>query len=268
VAIRVIVVARKSLYTLLSDGIHYFQRIANSTLPNLPRHSGAQQRRLAMHFSQLNRGGSKAGRLVVVAGVHVVLGGLLIHGIQSKTFKFPELPPAVVMIDPVTPRPVEPPPQPPSHADLPPLRIAVPVVEVPVAEPPPANAMRGSSEPDPAPAHAAVPGPSASAPADPPAPPARPAPMRTAAFADANACALPAYPPRAVRNGDTGTTILALLIGADGRVGSARVERSSGFRELDRAAIDALSLCRFKPATNNGAPEAGWAQLGYVWTLD
>jgi protein TonB len=92
--------------------------------------------------------------------------------------------------------------------------------------------------------------------------------MRTAVFADASGCALPTYPPAAAREGITGTSTLALLVGADGRVSSARVEHSSGSRVLDSAALNALSLCKFKPATNNGVPEAGWAKLAFVWTLD
>jgi protein TonB len=229
---------------------------------------GMTSRRIAMHFTHLPQGGSKAGRLAVVAGIHVVLGAMLIHGIQSKTFKLPDLPTSVVMVDPVPPQPVEPPPPPRPAADLPPPRVVVPVVETVVPEAPPQDAIRASSEPDPAPRQAVTASVQAAPPADPPATPAHPATMHTAVFADANACALPAYPARAARNGDTGTTILALLVGVDGRVGSARIERSSGSRELDKAAIDALSLCRFKPATSNGVPEAGWARLGYVWTLD
>jgi protein TonB len=92
--------------------------------------------------------------------------------------------------------------------------------------------------------------------------------MRTAVLADANGCALPAYPPAAAREGITGTSTLALLVGADGRVSSARIEHTSGSRVLDSAALNALSLCKFKPATNNGVPEAGWARLAFVWTLD
>jgi protein TonB len=55
---------------------------------------------------------------------------------------------------------------------------------------------------------------------------------------------------------------------ADGRVSSSRIEQSSGSRDLDRAAINVLTLCRFKPATNNGVAEAGWARLAFVWKLD
>jgi protein TonB len=57
-------------------------------------------------------------------------------------------------------------------------------------------------------------------------------------------------------------------VGADGRVSSARIDRSSGSRDLDRAAINALSLCKFKPATNNGVAQAGWAKLAFDWKLD
>jgi len=42
----------------------------------------------------------------------------------------------------------------------------------------------------------------------------------------------------------------------------------SGSRALDSVALNAPSLCKFKPATNNGVPEAGWARLAFVWTLD
>ena len=65
-----------------------------------------------------------------------------------------------------------------------------------------------------------------------------------------------------------GATTLALLVGADGRVSSSRIEQSSGSRDLDRAAINALTQCTFKPATNNGVAQAGWAKLAFVWKLD
>ena len=92
--------------------------------------------------------------------------------------------------------------------------------------------------------------------------------MRSAVLADANGCAKPDYPVRAARNGETGTVTLALMVGTDGRVQDARIQSSSGSRDLDRAALNALSLCQFKPAMNNGVAEAGWAQIAYVWTLD
>ena len=89
-----------------------------------------------------------------------------------------------------------------------------------------------------------------------------------AALANAGDCVRPDYPARAARNGDTGTVSLALLIGVDGKVTDARVKQTSGFKELDRAAISALSMCKFKPATTNGVAEPAWGQIAYVWSLD
>jgi protein TonB len=81
-------------------------------------------------------------------------------------------------------------------------------------------------------------------------------------------CARPDYPPRAARLGESGTVTLALLIGTDGKVSDAKVSSSSGSRELDRAAIAALSLCKFKPATTNGVAEPAWGKIAYAWTLE
>jgi protein TonB len=81
-------------------------------------------------------------------------------------------------------------------------------------------------------------------------------------------CARPDYPARAAREGASGTVNLALLIGADGRVADTKIERSSGSRDLDKAAVAALSMCTFKPATTNGVAEPAWGKLAYVWSLD
>ena len=99
-------------------------------------------------------------------------------------------------------------------------------------------------------------------------PAARPAPVRTAAIVDARACKRPDYPRNALRNGETGTVTLALLIGTDGKVVESKIEGSSGSRELDRAAQAGLSLCRFQPGTVDGAPQQSWTRMQYVWNLD
>jgi protein TonB len=46
------------------------------------------------------------------------------------------------------------------------------------------------------------------------------------------------------------------------------VQKSSGSHDLDRAAVSALSLCKFKPAMNGGVAEPAWGQIAYVWTLE
>ncbi|KQY10539.1 hypothetical protein ASD28_28300 [Massilia sp. Root133] len=221
-----------------------------------------------MQFTSLpgaNRPDAKAAKFVLVAALHVALGAVFIHSINTKKISLSSLPEQVlVMIEPE--RPTPPPPEPPKPTQqLAPPDVVVPKVEVDVAPPPVPNSIQATTvaEPSPFPAMPSDPVPDAPA-----TPSANPGQLRTAVFADANGCALPDYPAAAARRGDTGTTTLALLVGADGRVSSSRIEQSSGSRDLDRAAINALTQCTFKPATNNGVAEAGWAKLAFVWKLD
>ena len=93
-------------------------------------------------------------------------------------------------------------------------------------------------------------------------------PIHIAAQVDANACDKPEYPASSIRVGEEGTVNLAMLIGADGRVLESKVEKSSGSRALDKAAVQGLSLCKFKPGTIDGVPEKSWAKLQYVWTIN
>lgn len=224
-----------------------------------------------MQFSYSNHAHErKVGKFALIAGIHVAVGVLFVHSLNTRHLSLSALPQQVlVMLDPEPPAP-PPTPAPPEPAmSSPPQQIVVPPIPIDVTPPPDPSPLRATTVPDPQPA---PPTPSVANPQPQPQPGvpanANAAQVRTAVFADANGCALPAYPPNAARNGDTGTTTLALLVGADGRVSSARVEHTSGSRELDRAAVQALSLCTFKPATNNGVAESGWARLAYVWTLD
>jgi protein TonB len=226
-----------------------------------------------MQFSHTNYGsGSKFTKFALVAGLHLAIAVLFIHGLDTRKISLPSLTEQVlVVLEPERMEPPPPPPQPPQPMQqLAPPEVVVPKVEVEVAPAPDPAPLQATTTPDPAPFPAtpfeAAPDTAPSTPASTPS--ASTGQMRTAVLADAKACALPDYPARAVREGVSGTTMLALLVGPDGRVSSARVERSSGSRDLDKAAVNALSLCRFKPATHNGVPEAAWAQLAYVWTLD
>lgn len=93
-------------------------------------------------------------------------------------------------------------------------------------------------------------------------------PIRIAANVDAKACEKPTYPISSIHLTEEGTVNLAMLIGTDGRVLESRVEKSSGSRALDRAAIEGLSLCKFRPATVDGIAEKSWAKLQYVWNIN
>ena len=88
------------------------------------------------------------------------------------------------------------------------------------------------------------------------------------AVVDSKNCEKPDYPAASVRKEEQGTVTLAFLIGLDGRVVDSRVEKSSGFPALDKAARAGLSLCKFKPGSTDGKPEQSWTKMQYVWKLD
>jgi protein TonB len=220
-----------------------------------------------MHFSHLkDGGGTKATKIALVTGFHVLLGLGLIKTMDTKMLSMPKIVDEITVMLPEAVKPPPPPEPPKPMPKVAPREVVVPKVEVDVAPPPVEQQVQATTEADPMPAPS-------DAQAQSEAPPSQSSSsnsgeMRTAVLADANGCAKPDYPANAARNGETGTVTLALLVGADGRVSSSRVQKSSGSRELDRAAVNALSLCKFKPATNGGAAEAGWAQIAYVWSLD
>lgn len=222
-----------------------------------------------MHFSTMHHdGGGKAGKFALVAGLHALIAVGVVNMMNNRTISLPSLPDDLtVFMTPEPVRPPEPPPEPPTPMPkVAPPQVVVPKLEVEVPPPPLENPVQATTEIPPV-QEAAQPA-QAEMPAQPAAPSSNSGAMRSAVLADAAGCAKPAYPTNAARNGDTGTVTLALLVGTDGRVSSARVQKSSGSRDLDRAAVSALSLCQFKPAINNGVPEAGWAQIAYVWSLE
>jgi len=199
--------------------------------------------------------------MTTVVVLHVLLLAAFLHG--SKLTVFHSAPPVIDLVPNLDPPP-------PKTRDLqvdepvlsPPQKIFVPdpVVDVITDAPPLSRTTERPPEQPPAVAPPDI-GPVKVA-------PVKTAPAVVAAVVDANACAKPDYPKTSLRNGDTGTVQLALLIGADGKVADSRIERSSGFRDLDRAAQAGLSLCKFKPGTVDGVPQQSWTRMQYVWSLN
>ena len=103
----------------------------------------------------------------------------------------------------------------------------------------------------------------------PPAPPPKPAATApTLAAGVGNNCAQRYYPAMAIRLSHTGATLVTIQIGADGSVSSASVSGSSGYDELDQAAITCVQNgWHFKPAEENGQPVASTKQYRIVWKL-
>lgn len=94
-----------------------------------------------------------------------------------------------------------------------------------------------------------------------PAPVARPAPeSRAPLAADRKARPIPGqtppptYPRSALRDGTAGTTLVLVHLGPDGVPTATGIAQSSGSRDLDRAAMQAVRRWRFEPAIADGHP--------------
>ena len=101
-----------------------------------------------------------------------------------------------------------------------------------------------------------------SVPAAPPAPPAPPPPPEDIAPSENisyRRMRPPRYPPMAARQHQEGKVLLKVLVGVDGSPQEVTIEKSSGSRLLDQAAIEAVKTWKFNPGSKGGRPATGYA---------
>jgi len=84
---------------------------------------------------------------------------------------------------------------------------------------------------------------------------------------DAKSCKAE-YPKASLMNEEQGTVSMSFLVNADGSVAESKLDKTSGFKNLDKAAIKSISACKFKPGTKDGAPAQTWTKVDYAWKLD
>ena len=195
----------------------------------------------------------------VVVLIHAIVIYALLNGLGKQIIAvIKELPIETKVIEEVKPPPPPPdaPPPPPKLPAPPPPFIPPP--EVQVAQQASANAISAVSNVQPV--HQDM------HPKVAVAPPAQ-GPSVVRAVVDFSTCDKPDYPRNSLRNEEQGTVRIQFLIGLDGRVADSKVEKSSGFRALDAAAKNALSLCKFKPGSVDGKPQQSWTAVDYVWKL-
>ena len=76
------------------------------------------------------------------------------------------------------------------------------------------------------------------------------------------------YPKASLMNEEQGTVSMSFLVSPDGSVVESKLEKTSGFKSLDKAAIKSISACKFKPGTKDGVPAQTWTKVDYAWKLD
>ncbi|WP_252717157.1 energy transducer TonB [Herbaspirillum sp. B65] len=200
----------------------------------------------------------------LVIALHIGLAYGLLNGMQKAPARSAIEPVQVAILEERRPPPS--PPQPKAAPEVKPSPMPSKPQPAPVVRPPqttPTVTLPVASASATAVATSVPPAPTAA----PSAPSVDKGPSRTAAVVDPSKCGKPPYPSASQRNEEEGVVTLAFLIGVDGTVLDAKVQKSSGYPELDKAARDGLSLCKFKPATVDGAPEQSWTKMQYVWKL-
>ena len=75
------------------------------------------------------------------------------------------------------------------------------------------------------------------------------------------------YPDSAQLNGEEGTVLLGVYVRSSGRPSKIRIEQSSGFSDLDNAAVESVLNWRFVPATNDGDTVSDWTTVKIVYQL-
>ncbi|MEK8049672.1 energy transducer TonB [Ideonella sp. DXS22W] len=221
--------------------------------------------------------GSQRRLGLLVLGLHIAaVWGLMQLGPVRDTLR--EVAPVMVsLIHTPAASPASPPPLPaPPKAARP--------EPAPLLPPPPVVVQSAAPAPPPQPVHVvADPAPAVTAPT-PPAATAQPATTATPSPAVAPVAAgprmlpsaavqylVPPVPevPRASRRlNETGRVIVRVLITEAGLPDRLSVERSSGFARLDEAALAAVRKARFRPYTENGQPQSGWALVPVSFELE
>lgn len=151
----------------------------------------------------------------------------MLHEVEAKVIKEPPPPPK------------ETPPPPPPEMQAPPPFVPPPEINVATTAPAPTAITQTTTKPPP--------------------------PDQPARYYSSNR--QPEYPSSAKQNCEFGTTTLELTVGTNGRVTNVSVAKSSGFPDLDQAAVEAARHWRFGAARRNGKPVESTFKLNVKFDL-
>ncbi|WP_337689380.1 energy transducer TonB [Mycetohabitans sp. B46] len=220
-----------------------------------------------------------ATTLAAVALLHAGVIAWLVYGradtvptitVESRPLMAELLaPPAPVAVQSApTPTPA---PQPKPKSVVRPRPNPKPVVKRPTPPMPVRDTPSQSVPTPPAPPAAPV---STPAPVTEPASPAAPSPRSVVAQGAPKGVAKldcqivrPDYPALSRRREETGTVIVNLVVGLEGKVERATIKKSSGYDRLDEAARNAALASTCRPYIENGQPIRVTADQPYVFNL-
>lgn len=190
--------------------------------------------------------------LAIVIVFHIFLIYILQSGLGSQVIEVIKGPVETRVIEEVKEQKEAPPPPPPKFVAPPPFVPPPDINIVMPVETGPSTAIQSTTSAVPQKAKPAAPVIETRAKADPRHPNSR-----------------PAYPPTSRRLEEQGTVVLVLYVQEDGRVGDAKVQKSSGYPRLDDAAVlEAKRSWRFIPAMSGGKPIASWHPVAVTFRLE
>jgi periplasmic protein TonB len=190
--------------------------------------------------------GSRLAGIGFVVLLHIALVYALVTALAHRSVEVVRAPIETKIIDQAPQEKAEPPPPPPQFAPPPPPFIPLP--EINIQTPPPAQSTA----------------PTVITTVKPPVA----EPVRVMPRIDAQQSREPEYPPQSRRLGEQGSLVLQVLIGVDGRVAQSKLVQSSGFDRLDQAALEGIkSNYRFFPGTIDGKPQPMWFTFRFTWKL-
>lgn len=222
-------------------------------------------------------------RMLVVLVIVAIHAGLLVALQAQMTAQANAVSAEPLIVDLIAPTAIQIPPQrqPPRRSEKPPQpKLMPPRVAKPRPSPhqPPASAQPAPEiaaaighELAPSPAGSAAEAETAAADEPQPVAAAELEPMTTTAPRfDAAYLSNPApvYPLRSRRAGEAGKVVLRVLVTPDGSAGEVRLRDSSGFEQLDEAAIAAVRRWRFVAARRGETNVAAWVVVPLRFDLD
>lgn len=210
-------------------------------------------------------GESRLGALAAIVGLHLALAGVFVLGAAQKRITPPEPTLTVSFVtesaQPAAPSPPQPPPPaPPPERQM----IATPRPTPSPMSAPPADQPLPPVQSAPAPPTPAPPAPPSAAASAAPGPSITP-PNFTAAYLNNPG---PAYPAASRRKKEEGTVRLRVQVSAEGAPSQVSIDRSSGFAELDNAAVDVVKRrWRFAPAKQGDRAVSAWVIVPMEFSL-
>jgi len=194
-----------------------------------------------------------AGAAAVVLLHAIVIYGL-VTGLASRVVEVIHPPVVVRILDEVPPAKPPPAPPPPRFIESRPAFVPPPEVRIETPPPPPRTAIT-SVTPTPPPVTSLV-------------APSQPAPVRIEPRLDIAKSRELDYPAASRRLREQGSVTLQVLVDARGFATDVRLVESSGFSQLDQAALSGVrSHYRFMPGTVDGKPEPMWFTFKFTWKL-